>query len=73
MASFGDRHGENILFDSMNGDTLHVDWNCIFDKGKTFEVPEKVPFRLTQNIVDGLGVTGVEGETFKFSQIWRRN
>ena len=25
------------------------------------EVPERVPFRLTQNMVDALGVTGVEG------------
>ena len=25
------------------------------------EVPERVPFRLTQNIIDGLGITGVEG------------
>jgi serine/threonine-protein kinase ATR len=25
------------------------------------EVPERVPFRLTQNLIDGLGVTGVEG------------
>ncbi len=30
-------------------------------QGKSLETPEKVPFRLTQNIVDGLGVTGVEG------------
>ena len=30
-------------------------------KGKTLEVPERVPFRLTQNMIDGLGVTGVEG------------
>lgn len=30
-------------------------------KGKTLETPERVPFRLTQNLVDGLGVTGVEG------------
>ena len=30
-------------------------------QGKGFDVPELVPFRLTQNIVDGLGVTGVEG------------
>ena len=32
-----------------------------FVKGKTLETPERVPFRLTQNIVDGLGVSGVEG------------
>ena len=25
------------------------------------QTPERVPFRLTQNIVDGFGVTGVEG------------
>lgn len=28
----GDRHGENILFDSTTGDTLHVDFNCLFEK-----------------------------------------
>jgi len=61
VLGLGDRHGENILFDSNNGDTVHVDFNCIFEKGHTFDVPEKVPFRLTQNVVDGFGVTGVEG------------
>lgn len=30
--SLGDRHGENILFDETNGETLHVDFNCLFDK-----------------------------------------
>jgi phosphatidylinositol kinase/protein kinase (PI-3 family) len=30
-------------------------------QGRTFDVSEKVPFRLTQNIVDALGVSGVEG------------
>jgi serine/threonine-protein kinase ATR len=28
----GDRHGENILFDSITGDTVHVDLNCLFEK-----------------------------------------
>lgn len=28
----GDRHGENILFDTLTGDTVHVDLNCLFDK-----------------------------------------
>jgi len=50
-----------VLVDSNTGDTMHVDFNCLFEKGKTFEVPERVPFRLTQNIVDGFGVMGVEG------------
>ncbi|RPA97874.1 hypothetical protein L873DRAFT_1828879 [Choiromyces venosus 120613-1] len=61
VLGLGDRHGENILFDESNGDTLHVDFNCLFDKGLSFEKPEKVPFRLTQNMVDALGVTGYEG------------
>lgn len=26
-----------------------------------FDIPEKVPFRLTQNVIDGFGITGVEG------------
>ena len=30
-------------------------------QGKTLETPEKVPFRLTQNLIDGLGISGVEG------------
>src|SRR5690606_11724356 len=29
--------------------------------GLTFDKPEKVPFRLTQNMVDAFGVTGYEG------------
>ncbi|KNC54809.1 atypical/PIKK/ATR protein kinase [Thecamonas trahens ATCC 50062] len=57
----GDRHTENILFDSQSGEVVHVDFNCIFWKGSSFETPELVPFRLTPNIVDGLGLTGYEG------------
>ncbi|KAH8919600.1 hypothetical protein BT69DRAFT_1266476 [Atractiella rhizophila] len=67
VLGLGDRHCENILFDSTTGDTIHVDFNCLFDKGKAFEISERVPFRLTQNIVDGLGVTGVEGTCFYYS------
>ncbi|WFD35666.1 non-specific serine/threonine protein kinase [Malassezia cuniculi] len=61
VLGLGDRHGDNILFDTGSGDTVHVDLNCLFEKGTTFEVPERVPFRLTHNMVDALGVTGVEG------------
>lgn len=61
MLGLGDRHGENILFEEGNGGTFHVDFNCLFDKGLTFQQPERVPFRLTQNMVDAMGVYGVEG------------
>ncbi|KAI0032945.1 hypothetical protein K488DRAFT_78188 [Vararia minispora EC-137] len=61
ILGLGDRHCENILMDEVSGAVVHVDFNCLFEKGKTLETPERVPFRLTQNLVDGLGITGVEG------------
>ena len=61
----GDRHAENIMFDLTNGETVHVDFDCLFEKGESFDWPEKVPFRLTHNLVDAFGVTGVEG-TFRY-------
>jgi len=61
ILGLGDRHGENILLDSTCGDVVHVDFNCLFNKGETFEWPERVPFRLTQNMVSAMGPLGVEG------------
>lgn len=61
VVGLGDRHGENILLDQRNGECVHVDFDCLFDKGRTLDVPERVPFRLTQNIVDGFGITGYAG------------
>lgn len=39
---------------------VHIDYNVCFEKGKGLRVPEKVPFRLTQNIECALGITGIE-------------
>ncbi|KAI0660728.1 hypothetical protein C8Q70DRAFT_912237 [Cubamyces menziesii] len=61
ILGLGDRHCENILLDMMCGDVVHVDFDCLFEKGQALETPEVVPFRLTQNIIAGFGVTGVEG------------
>ncbi|XP_062843465.1 serine/threonine-protein kinase ATR [Trichomycterus rosablanca] len=61
ILGLGDRHGENILFDSQTGECVHVDFNCLFNKGETFDVPEVVPFRLTQNMVHAMGPMGTEG------------
>ena len=61
LIGLGDRHGENILFDSKNGDTVHVDLNCLFNKGAELKVPEVVPFRLTHNMVQAMGPSGYEG------------
>ena len=61
VLGLGDRHGENILFEETNGGTFHVDFNCLFDKGLTFEKPELVPFRLTHNMIDAFGAYGYDG------------
>ncbi|CAF3491063.1 unnamed protein product [Rotaria socialis] len=69
IMGLGDRHCENILIDTCTGETVHVDFNCLFNKGLTFEIPEKVPFRLTHNVVDGMGTLGVEGVFRKTCEI----
>jgi serine/threonine-protein kinase ATR len=61
MLGLGDRHGENILLEESTGGVFHVDFNCLFDKGLTFEKPELVPFRLTHNMQDAMGPYGHEG------------
>ncbi|TLD37485.1 ABC1 family protein [Venturia nashicola] len=61
VLGLGDRHGENILLQENTGGVFHVDFNCLFDKGLTFEKPELVPFRLTANMVDAMGSYGYEG------------
>jgi hypothetical protein len=38
-------------------------------KGLTLAKPEMVPFRLTQNLIDGFGITGVEGVFRKTCEI----
>lgn len=69
ILGLGDRHGENILFDNANGDTVHVDFNCLFNKGECFEVPEIVPFRLTHNMVHAMGPLHIEGAYRKCCEV----
>ncbi|KAL6454284.1 TEL1 Serine/threonine-protein kinase TEL1 [Candida maltosa Xu316] len=61
MLGLGDRHCNNILLDKSTGEPIHIDLGVAFDQGKLLPVPETVPFRLTRDVVDGFGVTGVEG------------
>lgn len=69
VLGLGDRHGENILLEEGTGGVFHVDFNCLFDKGLTFEKPEVVPFRLTHNMVDAMGPYGYEGPFRKSSEL----
>lgn len=72
ILGLGDRHCENILIDVETGRVLHVDFDCLFEKGKKLPVPEIVPFRLTQNIKDAFGIVGTEGSFKKSSEVTLR-
>lgn len=60
VIGLGDRHLDNVMVDLSTGEILHIDYNVCFEKGKTLRVPEKVPFRMTPNLEEALGVTGIE-------------
>lgn len=61
VLGLGDRHGHNILLDDKTGEVVHIDLGVAFEMGRVLPVPELVPFRLTRDIVDGMGITGTEG------------
>ncbi|KAI9678668.1 MAG: Serine/threonine-protein kinase tel1 [Caeruleum heppii] len=61
VLGLGDRHGHNILLDEKTGEVVHIDLGVAFDQGRVLPVPEVVPFRLTRDVVDGMGITKTEG------------
>ncbi|KAL6937894.1 hypothetical protein ACO0RG_004419 [Hanseniaspora osmophila] len=61
ILGIGDRHLQNIMVDEESAELVHIDFGIAFDRGKTLTIPELVPFRLTRDMVDGLGIAGVEG------------
>lgn len=61
VLGLGDRHGHNILLDEQSGEVVHIDLGVAFESGRVLPVPEVVPFRLTRDLVDGMGISGVEG------------
>jgi Phosphatidylinositol 3- and 4-kinase len=61
IIGLGDRHLHNILLDTRSAEVVHIDLGIAFEQGRFLNTPELVPFRLTRDIVDGMGATGVEG------------
>jgi ataxia telangiectasia mutated family protein len=61
LLGIGDRHLNNILLDRSTAELVHIDLGLAFDQGLALAVPERVPFRLTGNMVDGMGWKGKEG------------
>nr|GAT47337.1 predicted protein [Mycena chlorophos] len=61
ILGLGDRHTSNILLDTTSGEVVHIDLGIAFDQGKRLGVPELVPFRMTRDMVDGMGSSGTGG------------
>ena len=61
ILGIGDRHANNILTRLDTGEVVHIDFGVTFEQGHTLAAPETVPFRLTRDVVDGMGVTGTHG------------
>lgn len=61
VLGLGDRHLNNILMDESTGEPVHIDLGVAFDQGRVLSVPETVPFRLTRDLLDGMGINGAEG------------
>uniref|UniRef100_A0A182P1P5 Serine/threonine-protein kinase ATM n=1 Tax=Anopheles epiroticus TaxID=199890 RepID=A0A182P1P5_9DIPT len=61
VLGIGDRHVQNILIDKLTAEVIHIDFGIAFEMGKNLPTPETVPFRLTRDLVDGMGISGVEG------------
>jgi ataxia telangiectasia mutated family protein len=61
VIGLGDRHLHNILLDYVTGEVVHIDLGVCFEAGRVLPIPEVVPFRLTRDLVDGMGYTRTEG------------
>lgn len=61
VLGLGDRHNSNIMLDEGTGEVVHIDLGVAFEAGRVLPIPELIPFRLTRDIVDGMGSTGTEG------------
>jgi len=68
ILGIGDRHTSNILVHTKTGEVVHIDFGFVFEQGKTLTFPEMVPFRLTRDIVDGMGPSGTDGVFFKAAE-----
>jgi DNA-dependent protein kinase catalytic subunit len=61
LLGIGDRHLENFLVSTTDGEVLGIDYGCAFGSGVQLAVPELVPFRLTQQIEGVIAPHPMEG------------
>ncbi|KAJ1356651.1 hypothetical protein KIN20_014389 [Parelaphostrongylus tenuis] len=78
VIGLGDRHLSNILFDIDTCKLVHIDLGMILEYSKrTLPIPERVPFRLTRDLLDPILIEGVGGrlleEAVRAMQLLREN
>jgi len=62
ILGLGDRHPSNLMIDQVSGQVIHIDYGDCFEVAMDREkFPEKVPFRLTRMLVNGMEASGIEG------------
>lgn len=62
----------SILLDLNSAEVVHIDFGIAFESGLCLPTPETVPFRLTREIIAGMGVPGYEGLFRKSAEITMR-
>lgn len=61
LIGIGDRHLENFLVDTSDGEVLGIDFGIAFGQGIHLGIPELMPFRLTQQIEGVIAPHPLEG------------
>ncbi|EGG00364.1 uncharacterized protein MELLADRAFT_39798 [Melampsora larici-populina 98AG31] len=61
IVGLGARHQSNILLDKLTGEVFHIDFGIALDDSSWLPVPEKVPFRLTKDIITPFGIEDLKG------------
>eukprot|EP00349_Pseudokeronopsis_sp_Brazil_P010698 CAMPEP_0202979616 /NCGR_PEP_ID=MMETSP1396-20130829/85710_1 /ASSEMBLY_ACC=CAM_ASM_000872 /TAXON_ID= /ORGANISM="Pseudokeronopsis sp., Strain Brazil" /LENGTH=115 /DNA_ID=CAMNT_0049719111 /DNA_START=2048 /DNA_END=2398 /DNA_ORIENTATION=- len=61
IIGIGDRHLENFLIDTSDGEILGIDFGIAFGSGFHLGIPELIPFRLTQQIEGVISPHPLEG------------
>ena len=71
IVGLGDRHCSNILIretGTQRGSLVHIDLGIIFDQARHLPRPEKIPFRLTRDLIDGMGLAKTDGVMSRCAQ-----
>ncbi|KAK6731759.1 hypothetical protein RB195_007925 [Necator americanus] len=62
VVGLGDRHLSNVLFETDTCKLVHIDLGMILEYSKrTLPIPERVPFRLTRDLLDPVLIEGTGG------------